>query len=234
MKIDREGNYQKTEAYYNQYGSWYDQERVKGYYELINKQEIELVKNYGVGKNVLEIGCGTGIILEEVSKFANSALGIDLSPGMIEKARKKNLNVKVANATKIPFPDNSFDLVYSFKVLAHIPEIKKVVSEAVRVIKDDGVLILEFYNPFSLKRLTNIVYNRIKKRSVYLRYDRLSKIRSYLPEGWEIVRYYGIKVLALGKKLSTIPVFAALEKKLTHSFLRKFGGYFVVIIKRKK
>ncbi|PIS42870.1 MAG: hypothetical protein COT24_01160 [Candidatus Kerfeldbacteria bacterium CG08_land_8_20_14_0_20_40_16] len=232
MEIDKVGNYQKTEDYYNKYGSWYDQERSKGYYEFINNQEIEIVREYGENKNVLEIGCGTGIILNEVNKFTLSARGIDLSPGMLEKAKEKNLNVQMANATKIPFPDNSFDLVYSFKVLAHIPEVNKVIEEAARVVKNDGVLILEFYNPYSLKKLTNWVYNLVKRRGVYIRYDGLGKIKSYLPNKWKVTEYYGIKVLAIGKKLSLVPIFKKLEKKLMQSWLGRFGGYFVVVIKK--
>ena len=234
MKIDKAGNYKKTEGYYNKYGSWYDRERSKGYYEFINNQEIEIVRKYGENKNVLEIGCGTGIILNEVNKFTSLARGIDLSPGMLEKAKEKKLNVQVANATEIPFPDNSFDLVYSFKVLAHIPEIKKVIEEAVRVAKDDGILILEFYNPYSLKKITNWAYNLINRRKVYIRYDSLKKIRSYLPKDWKIAEYYGIKILAIGKKLSTMPIFIALERKLSQSLLGRLGGYFVVIIEKNE
>lgn len=226
-------NYQKTKEYYNHYGSWYDEERIKGYYELINQREVEIVKQYGENKDVLEIGCGTGIILNEVTKFTHSAWGIDLSEGMLKKAKEKGLSVKLANATKLPFPDGNFDLVYSFKVLPHIPEIDQVIQEAIRVVKKEGTLILEFYNPYSLKRITNLFYNYLKKRKVYLRYDNLEKIKSYLPNDWQIERYYGLKVLAFGKKVSAWPFLVSLEKKLASSILGRFGGYFVVIIKKK-
>ncbi|MFA6391506.1 MAG: class I SAM-dependent methyltransferase [Patescibacteria group bacterium] len=226
-------SYEKTEEYYNKYGSWYDDERISGYYEMINKKEVEIVEKYGKDKNVLEIGCGTGIILNEVNKFAHIANGIDLSPGMLERAKEKGLQVQVANAKSIPFNDKTFDVVYSFKVLAHIPEIKETIKEAVRIVKDDGTLILEFYNPYSMKKLTNLIYNVVKKRDVYIRYDSLNKIKSYLPEGWEIVDYCGIKVLAMGQKLSTNPISMSLEKMMAGSFMKRFGGYMVVVIKKK-
>ncbi len=233
MKDEKNAGYEKIEKYYNQYGSWYDDERVSGYYELINQKETEIIKKYGQGKDVLEIGCGTGIILNEVNKFARSAYGIDLSPGMLKKAEAKGLNVKVANAKSLPFEDNRFDLVYSFKVLAHVPEIDAVVREIARVVKDDGTMVLEFYNPYSLKKFTNVIYNLIKKRDVYIRYDSLRKIKSYLPDGWKIIDYYGIKVLALGQKMSTKNFFIGLENLLTRSALKRLGGYFVVVIKKK-
>jgi len=226
-------SYEKTEDYYNKYGTWYDTERIAGYYEMINKKEIEIVEKYGRNKDVLEIGCGTGIILNEVNKFAREANGIDLSPGMLERAKEKGLKVQVANAKSIPFDDNIFDVVYSFKVLAHIPEIKDVIRETTRVVKNDGTLVLEFYNPYSMKMLTNWVYNLVKKRDVYIRYDSIGKIKTYLPDDWELVGYHGIKILALGKKLSASKFFLALERILTSSFMKMFGGYIVVVIKRK-
>lgn len=233
MRLGKVWDYKKTEEYYNKYGSWYDRERIKGYYEFINANEIELVKRYAVNKDVLEIGCGTGIILGEVGKFTHSAQGIDLSKGMLALAKEKGLRVQLANATSLPFADKSFDVVYSFKVLAHIPEIKQVISEAARVVNDDGTLVLEFYNPYSLKRVTNWFYNLIHQRGVYIRYDSCFRIKSYLPKEWQVVENYGIKVLALGKKLSTKPFFVNLEKKLATIFGKRIGGYLVVIIKKK-
>lgn len=226
-------SYEKTESYYNKYGTWYDKERTKGYYEMINKREIEIVEKYGKDKDVLEVGCGTGIILNEVNKFARVANGIDLSPGMLERAKEKGLNVQVANAKSIPFDNNAFDVVYSFKVLAHIPEIKEAIKEITRVVKDDGTLVLEFYNPYSMKMLANWVYNLVKKRDVYIRYDSIAKIKSYLPDDWELINYHGIKIFALGKKLSVNKFFMLLEKIIASSFLKIFGGYMVVILKKK-
>ncbi|MBU0612707.1 class I SAM-dependent methyltransferase [Patescibacteria group bacterium] len=230
---NKKESYEKTESYYNKYGTWYDKERIKGYYEMINKKEIEIVEKYGRDKDILEIGCGTGIILNEVNKFAREANGIDLSPGMLERAKEKGLKVQVANAKSIPFDDNIFDVVYSFKVLAHIPEIKDVIRETARVVKNDGTLVLEFYNPYSMKMLTNWVYNLVKKRDVYIRYDSIGKIKTYLPDNWELVGYHGIKILALGKKLSAGKLFLTLERILASSFMKMFGGYIVVVIKRK-
>ncbi|MBU1074841.1 class I SAM-dependent methyltransferase [Patescibacteria group bacterium] len=232
MKKEKE-SYEKTEDYYNKYGTWYDNERIEGYYEMINKREVEIVKKYGEGKDVLEVGCGTGIILNEVNKFAGAANGIDLSPGMLERAKEKGLNVQVANAKSIPFDDNTFDVVYSFKVLAHIPEIEETIKETTRVVKDNGTLVLEFYNSYSLKKLANWIYNIVKKRDVYIRYDSIGKVKSYLPDDWELVGYHGIKVLALGQKLSTKKFFMSLERLLANSFMKMFGGYIVVILKKK-
>ena len=149
-------DYKEIKGYYDKYGESYHKERDNTYYySFINEIETELVGEYGKGKKTLEIGCGTGIILNGVSKFAEEAWGMDLSTGMLQNAREQGLNVVEGNAVSIPFPDDSFDLVYSFKVLPHVPELSKAIGEISRVLRPGGKAILEFYNPHSFKALTN-------------------------------------------------------------------------------
>jgi len=223
----------KIKDYYDDYGTWYDQERGSKYYSLINALEIDLVKKYAMNKQVLEVGCGTGIILDEVSKFAGKAAGIDLSDGMLEKARKKGLDVRQADATKIPFEDASFDLVYSFKVLPHVLNIRAALLELERVVRDDGILILEFYNPYSIKFVVNHLSGLLKKK-VYIRYDTLARIRKYLPPGWRIIAIRGVRIFTPCSFIHRIPVvsrlFYLLEKVFCDSPLKYFGGYFVVVL----
>ncbi len=143
----------KARNYYNDYSRSYEQERREGYYSLINDLEFEKIEPFAKGKKTLEIGCGTGLILERTHEIAREAVGVDISEGMLEVCKKKSLNVQQASATSLPFDDDSFDLVYSFKVLAHIPEITKAISEISRVTRPRGKMVLEFYNPFSFKRV---------------------------------------------------------------------------------
>src|SRR5690606_39017711 len=106
---------------------------------------------YGTGKDVLECGCGTGLILERIARFARSASGIDLSPGMLEVAKRRGLDVQEGSITSLPFPDASFDVTCSFKVLAHVPDIGRALAEMARVTRPSGVILAEFYNPWSLR-----------------------------------------------------------------------------------
>ena len=55
--------------------------------------------------------------------------------------------------TDVPLPSASFDLVYSMKVLAHVPPIERAVAELARLVRPGGHLLLEFYNPWSLRYL---------------------------------------------------------------------------------
>lgn len=109
--------------------------------------EIVDMKN----KKVLEVGCGRGIFACYFAKnYGAKITGIDLSPVMIESsdARAKNEGVqhstefKVADASSLPFPDNSFDVVVSeCGPVGLAPEPQKVVNEMVRVIKPNGYIV---------------------------------------------------------------------------------------------
>jgi len=223
--------------YYDNYSDSYDDERREGYYSLINDLEFEKIQPFVRGKKTLEVGCGTGLILERVHKTAQEAVGVDISTGMLEVCRKKGLNVLEASATELPFEDNTFDLVYSFKVLAHVPDIEKAIKEIVRVMKPQGRVVLEFYNPFSFKGLNDKLRTIVRRRRpVYIRHDSLRDVRRLLPKEFRIVSTRGIRIFAPFAGCYTIPIissiFKFLDRHLCESPLRKFGGYFVVEIVR--
>ena len=111
-------------TYYDDFAGWYERERHEPYHRMLDELEVGIVERYGAGRDVLEVGCGTGLVLEKVAQFARTASGIDLSAGMLAKAAARGLPVAQASATALPIASASVDVAYSFKVLAHIPDIK--------------------------------------------------------------------------------------------------------------
>src|SRR6478609_36169 len=142
-----------TQQYYDRFSETYDNDRHRGYHRLIDDLELELVERYGAGKDVFEAGCGTGLLLRQAAAAARSAVGLDLSRGMLGPARARGLRVVQGSLTHVPLPSASVDLVYSMKVLAHVPPIVDAVTELARVVRPGGHLLLEFYNPWSLRYL---------------------------------------------------------------------------------
>src|SRR5215467_12745514 len=89
-------------TYYDDFAGWYERERHLPYHRMLDDLEVELVERYARDKDVLEVGCGTGLILERVAQFAASARGIDISRGMLARAAARGLEVAQASATQLP------------------------------------------------------------------------------------------------------------------------------------
>jgi ubiquinone/menaquinone biosynthesis C-methylase UbiE len=227
-----------VEAYYDDYSSWYDDERRDGYYGVVNDLEYSAVAEAVAGADALEIGCGTGLILARTAAVARRARGVDLSRGMAAfSARRKGLVTAQASAEALPFADGSFDVVYSFKVLPHVPRVGDAMAEVARVLRPGGRAFLEFYNPWSLKWLANTVVRLFGRgRPVYNRYDSLRRVRRYLPSGLEVRSVRGVRIFAPSRHFYTVPglgrAVARLEARCCDSVLGRLGGYLVVEVGR--
>ena len=225
---------QAIEAYYDDYATWYESERREGYYGVVNDLEFGAVADAVTGRDALEIGCGTGLILERTAARARRATGVDLSAGMARfTTGQKGLTVAQASATDLPFADDSFDVVYSFKVLPHVPDLAAAVREIRRVLRPGGRAFVEVYNPWSLKALAarlTAVAGRAKP--VYVRHDSLRDVRRALPEGWQVKAVRGVRIFAPSKHAYTARglarVVPALERRACDGPLGRLGGYLVV------
>jgi ubiquinone/menaquinone biosynthesis C-methylase UbiE len=230
-------------TYYDDFAQWYERERHDGYHALIDDLQVEVARPLSTDKDVLELGCGTGMILKELALVARNAIGIDISPGMLQQAKSRGLDVVVGSATDLPFVDESFDMVCSFKVLAHIEQITDVMSEVHRVLRPGGVAALEFYNKRSLRTLIkhikrpSAVSNETNDEEVYTRYDSLNDVKSYLPEGLKVIDVRGVRVFTPFAQVHRVPVmkgaFAFAERwARDNAMLSRLGGFMIVIIEK--
>ena len=231
-------------AYYDDFAGWYERERHLPYHRMLDDLEVEIVERYSRDRDVLEVGCGTGLILDRVARFASSAHGIDLSAGMLARAAARGLTVGQASATALPLPDASVDVAYSFKVLAHIPDIAGAMSEMARVVRPGGHVIAEFYNARSLRRLVKAVKPptavsaQTNDEHVFTRYDDAAAIRSYLPAGLDWVATRGIRVITPVAAVLRVPVLGAAVRWAEHRLAdlpvaRDHGGFLVAICQKR-
>ena len=91
------------------------------------------------GCRILEIGAGTGLQARRFSEAGYSIDAIDLASSSYRDARV--WPVVDYDGRHIPFPERSFDVVFSSSVLEHIPHLDEMQVEIARVLKDDGVAI---------------------------------------------------------------------------------------------
>jgi len=233
-----------TRSYYDEFAGWYERERGGGYHRMVDDLELDLVRRYGSGKDVLEAGCGTGLLLERAASFAGRAVGVDLSAGMLDRARSRGLRVVQGSVTNLPFPTASFDLAYSVKVLAHVEHIERALSELARVVRPGGIVLAEYYNARSLRYLIK----RIKPatpvsesetdEAVFTRYDRADQFDRYLPPELDWFATRGVRVVTPVAHVHRIPgvgaALRAVERGLADApVARHFGGFAIAICRRR-
>jgi ubiquinone/menaquinone biosynthesis C-methylase UbiE len=208
----------------------------------VDDLEVELVERYGAGKDVLECGCGTGLLLERFGRFARSARGIDLSPGMLEKARARRLDVGEGSVTALPFADATFDVTCAFKVLAHVPEVGRALAEMVRVTRPGGVVLAEFYNALSLRALVKWmgpaghVSSSKRETDVFTRFYAPWVIPRLLPPAARLVGARGVRIVTPAAAVMRVPMLARafrwVESSLADSKAAVFGGFYIAILRK--
>jgi SAM-dependent methyltransferase len=109
------------------------------------------------GRDVLEVGVGMGADHLELAKARPRRLcGVDLTERAIALTRTRlgfaglTSDLRVADAEMLPFPDASFDLVYSYGVLHHSPDTARAVDEVARVLRPGGRARIMIYHKWSL------------------------------------------------------------------------------------
>ena len=115
---------------------------------------------------ILEIGCGIGTVVFELSGNGHDITGIDISGEAIDYGRKKydNIRLEVQAAETLPYKDDSFEVVLSFDLFEHIAEIDKHISEVRRVLRPGGYYLFQTPNRYS-----NIIYETLWTKSLQWR-----------------------------------------------------------------
>ncbi len=108
----------------------------------------------------LDLGTGTGRILELVAPRASRAVGVDMNNEMlglartrVERAALSNVQVRRADLFQLPYPDDSFDLITVHQVLHYLEDPSAAVVEAARVLKRGGKLVIADFAPHGLEFL---------------------------------------------------------------------------------
>lgn len=116
----------------------------------------------GSGKEVLDLGCGTGRLLLSLSKMGVKVTGLDYSYRLLALAEKRlqdagiiEHNLILADASLLPVRDKYYDFVICIGLLDYVLDIRSIISEINRVLKDSGTAVLTVpkkFTPFFIFR----------------------------------------------------------------------------------
>jgi len=154
------------------------------------------------GKATLDIGCGSGYGSSYlVGKGAKEVIGGDISGEAIEYAqahyKKDGLHFLRLDAQRLPFSDNSFDVVVSFEVIEHVARYKDFVSECRRVLKDNGVFICSTPNKEAASPHREKPLARYHAKEFYI-----EELRQLLGKHFQEVSFYGMDPQSQGNKIA--------------------------------
>lgn len=222
---------EEIKKYYNDLAATYDSNRFHNSYgKYIDQQERTFLNNILATKQLsktLDIGCGTGRFLD----FAN--FGIDISPFMIEIAKKKfpNKEIKEGSALNIPFKDSSFEAIFSIHVVMHLDEevTKKFLDESYKKLNSNGTLIFDFPSK-KRRRTTHYKTNSWHAANQF----SIKEILQMTEEHWILKNYRGILFLPIHRFPSPIRgFFIKIDNYLCQSFLKEYASYVVIELEKK-
>ena len=140
------------------------------------------------GAHLLEIGCGMGSDLMQFARGGAICTGIDITPRSIEITRHRFAlyalggNFILSDGERLPFPSESFDVVYSNGVLHHTPDTVGAIREIHRVLRPGGTAKVMLYHRNSLNYWVEIVLRRGLLGAEFLRGRSAEDIMSRVVE----------------------------------------------------
>jgi len=135
----------KAMRHYDQLAPVYDIQ----YAEEQNAQIEAALNNTKPNENelVLDLGCGTGLLLEHIAKSTRLLVGIDISPKILQEAKKRakrfpNTAIIRADADHTPLQNRTFDHVFAVTLLQNMPNPIKTIKEIKRISKPQSAIVL--------------------------------------------------------------------------------------------
>lgn len=213
------------------------------------------------GKDVLEVGCGSGIAVQLFAEAGANVTAVDLTPWAVEttEARLRAFGlpgeVLEADAERLPFENESFDLVFSWGVIHHTTDMERALGELVRVCRLGGTIVLMLYHrrsPFFLAYRVLARFLPLARRlgfhfegartgereGLIARHFARGEVETMLrARGLEQIRIepYGqdAELLPLPRRIR-LPVTERLPQRLKDPLLRRFGHQLAITAARPR
>ncbi|MBK7936250.1 MAG: class I SAM-dependent methyltransferase [Lewinellaceae bacterium] len=218
--------------YYNTLAPAYDHSRFgNSYGRFIHAQEHRALTRmlHGVSSaNTLDLACGTGRLL------GLADTGLDLSPQMLAEARNKypEKNLLAGDATRMPFPDQSFDAVFSLHFVMHLaPEqTRPVLAEVWRVLRPGGRFVFDFPSR-KRRQLTGGHHDSNWHGSNAFSMQDFEKMTI---DNWQVADNQGILFLPVHRIPTRLRLLLApFDTMLCRSPLKEYASYLLVCMVKK-
>ena len=174
-----------------QYHKHLSDSKANFYHQHIEKPAmISILKTIVKNKDVLDLGCGSGVFTKKIrSMGTKSIVGLDLSNGLIDIAKRENPKIKfhVGNATKTHFKNSQFDVISSSLMIHYLKNLKPVFKEVSRILKKDGFFVFSISHP--LIGLLKEIKVKGKKIMTIINYFQNRRVVWEVEKGAEVVDY---------------------------------------------
>jgi len=181
---------------------------------------VRAIRDFGLPSQLLlDIGTADGLMVNEVRKALPQlkVVGLDRSRDLLQFADYRTIQPVLADATVLPFPDQSFDLVSAAAVIEHLHQPEALLYECHRILRPDGLCIVTTPDPF-FERVATLV-GHLPADQHHFRF-RLSQLG-------ELMRKSGFEVIRL-EKFMISPIGLPLERTLERALRRLRAGWLLL------
>ena len=143
----------------------YDTSCGKVYHQHICQHMLDWLPR---GKLLLDLGCGTGLFMRRYGELGGTAVGLDISRGMVDTAREQGgwYEYLVGTAEVLPFRDGTFDAVSCMLAFSYLEHPGRMLREAFRVLKPGGGLAVSTLSRSVITSLVPAIYRLSEKMEI--------------------------------------------------------------------
>src|SRR3989344_6389948 len=172
-------------------------------FEQVKKELENMIKLMPYPSKILDIGVGDAVyesLLDKNLIQSCEFYGVDISKKQLARAKKYLKEIKIIdlNSQKLPYSDNFFEIVIASEILEHVFYPERVLSEAMRVLKKGGYLVITFPNSSALQlRLAIFLKGRspllnYPQNKEHIRFFTFSDIQSMIKVKYELAKFMGL------------------------------------------
>lgn len=164
--------------------------RKQAYYERRYHSQLRNIKRFVTGGRLLDIGCNIGLFLSCARREGFDVEGIEFNRESAAFGSKHfNLTIHTSPLEELNYPDHTFDVITMYDVLEHIPDLHGILQAVRRVLKPNGVLVVQSPNIDSLMaRLTRSAWNWLTPPDHLYHFTPSTMQRLVTDQGFDIIQ----------------------------------------------